>query len=247
MTRTDAAIQPLYLKVKNHILTNIDSGKWTACSRVPSENEIVKEFGISRMTANRALRELQKEGVLVRIAGVGSFVSNTRPHTHPLEIHDIADEIRERGNVHRAELVALHKVRAAANLARDFGVAPGAPLFFSSIVHRESGVPILLENRHVLPSVAPDYLDLNFEKVTPFEYLVEAAPPKAAEHVLRAVMPDAGTRKLLAMKRGEPCLLMVRRTWTVGTIASVAFLYYPGSRYEISGRFHPRIAVKRSS
>ena len=53
------AMQPLYLQVKNHILTNIDSGKWTTSARVPSENDIVKEFGVSRMTANRALRELQ--------------------------------------------------------------------------------------------------------------------------------------------------------------------------------------------
>jgi GntR family histidine utilization transcriptional repressor len=52
-------------------------------------------------------------------------------------------------------------------------------------------------------------------------------------------MPDDRTRKLLTMKRDEPCLLMIRRTWTAGQIASVARLYYPGSRYEMSGRFRP--------
>jgi GntR family histidine utilization transcriptional repressor len=52
-------------------------------------------------------------------------------------------------------------------------------------------------------------------------------------------MPDERTRKLLTMKRREPCLLMIRRTWTAGVIASVARLHYPGSRYEMSGRVHP--------
>jgi len=56
---------------------------------------------------------------------------------------------------------------------------------------------------------------------------------------LRAVMPDERTRTLLTMKRDEPCLLVIRRTWTAGQIASVARLYYPGSRYEMSGRFRP--------
>ena len=41
-TKASAALQPLYLKVKRHILDNIGSGKWAVSSRVPSENEIVK-------------------------------------------------------------------------------------------------------------------------------------------------------------------------------------------------------------
>ena len=51
---TDAL--PLYAKVKDHILENIRSGAWAPGFRVPSENELVESFGISRMTANRALR-----------------------------------------------------------------------------------------------------------------------------------------------------------------------------------------------
>src|SRR5208282_3835399 len=112
MDKPSAALQPLYLKVKRHILENIGSGKWGTSTRVPSENEIVKSFGVSRMTANRALRELRDEGILVRIAGVGSFVADRQPHTHPLTIRSIAEEIRERGHVHRAQIVSLERVRA---------------------------------------------------------------------------------------------------------------------------------------
>jgi GntR family histidine utilization transcriptional repressor len=206
---------------------------------VPSENEIVREFGVSRMTANRALRELSDEGVLVRIAGVGSFVANRQPTTHPLEIRDIAEEIRARGHVHRAELITLERVRAVADLARDFGVAAKTELFYSSIVHFENDVPILLEDRHVLPRIGPDYLKLDFGATTAHDYLMKVAPLQAAEHVLRAAMPDERTRRLLKMKQREPCLLVIRRTWTAGLIASVARLNYPGSRYEMSGRASP--------
>ena len=239
MTKANTAMQPLYLQVKNHILKNIDSGEWVTSSRVPSENEIVKSFGVSRMTANRALRELQDEGVVVRIAGVGSFVASRQPHTHPLEIRNIADEIRERGHVHRAQIVALERVRAVASLAEDFGIAARSELYFSAIVHFENDIPILLEDRHVLPRIGPDYLKVDFDRQTPYDYLMKVAPLQEAEHVLRAVMPDERARRLLAMKKGEPCLLMVRRTWTAGAVASVARLHYPGTRYEMSGRFHP--------
>ncbi|HEY3657227.1 MAG TPA: histidine utilization repressor [Steroidobacteraceae bacterium] len=239
MDKTAAALQPLYLKVKRHILDNIGSGKWATSARVPSENDIVKSFGVSRMTANRALRELRDEGILVRIAGVGSFVAERHAHAHPLEIRSIAEEIRERGHVHRAEIISLERVRATAELAEDFGVAPRGELYRSVIVHFENDRPVQLEDRHVLPKLAPDYLKTDFSRTTPYDYLTKVAPLQQAEHLLRAVMPDERTRKLLAMKRDEPCLLMIRRTWTAGEIASVARLYYPGSRYEMSGRFRP--------
>ncbi len=233
------SLQPLYLKVKRHILDNIGSGKWAASTRVPSENDIVKSFGVSRMTANRALRELRDEGVLVRIAGVGSFVADRHAHAHPLEIRGIADEIRERGHVHRAEIVSLERVRSTAELAEDFGVAARQELYCSVIVHFENDRPVQLEERYVSPKLAPDYLKVDFGQTTPHDYLMRVAPLQEAEHVLRAVMPDERTRQLLAMKRDEPCLLVIRRTWTAGRIASVARLYYPGSRYELSGRFRP--------
>jgi GntR family histidine utilization transcriptional repressor len=239
MQKSSAALQPLYLRVKRHILDNIGSGRWATSTRVPSENDIVKSFGVSRMTANRALRELSDEGVLVRVAGVGSFVADRQAHAHPLEIRGIADEIRDRGHVHRAEIVSLDRVRAVADLAESFGVAPRSELFCSVIVHFENERAVQLEDRYVLPKLAPDYLKVDFTTTTPYDYLTRVAPLQEAEHVLRAVMPDDRTRKLLTMKRDEPCLLMIRRTWTAGQIASVARLYYPGSRYELSGRFRP--------
>ena len=239
MIKPNASLQPLYLQVKRHILDNIGSGKWGKSMRVPSENDIVKSFGVSRMTANRALRELRDEGVLVRIAGVGSFVADGQAHAHPLEIRGIADEIRQRGHVHRAEIVSLERIRAVAELAGDFGVAPRSELYCSVIVHFENDRPVQLEDRYVLPKLAPDYLEVDFSRTTPHDYLIEVAPLQEAEHLLRAVMPDERTRRLLAMKRDEPCLLVIRRTWTADQIASVARLYYPGSRYEMSGRFRP--------
>ena len=239
MSKPAASVEPLYLQVKRHILDNICSGKWAASARVPSESEIVKSFGISRMTANRALRELRDEGVLVRVAGVGSFVADQQSRAHPLEVRGIAEEIRRRGNRHRADVIALERVRADAHLAEDFRVAEGTELFVSVIVHFENERPVQLEDRHVLPKLAPDYLAVDFTTTTPYDHLVKVAPLHEAEHVLRAVMPDDRTRDLLDMQRNEPCLLMIRRTWTAGEIASVARLHYPSSRYELSGRFRP--------
>ena len=74
--KTTAAVQTpvaLYQQVKDHVLRKIGDGSLVAGARVPSEQELVQEFGVARMTVNRALRELAEQGVIVRVAGVGSL------------------------------------------------------------------------------------------------------------------------------------------------------------------------------
>ena len=52
---------PIYQRVKQAIVSQIREGLWKANQRVPSESELVNELGVSRMTINRALRELTSD------------------------------------------------------------------------------------------------------------------------------------------------------------------------------------------
>src|SRR5262249_24989892 len=110
-----------YLQVKHFILEQIAGGALQVGQRVPSENELTRTLTVSRMTANRALRELAADGVLVRVAGVGTFVAEQRVHAHPLEVRNIADEIRARGHEYRVKVLALDSVSAPRELAERCG------------------------------------------------------------------------------------------------------------------------------
>src|SRR5471032_1784972 len=84
---------PLYARVKQMIAQQIQNGTWAPHHRVPSESELVTQLGFSRMTINRALRELTAEGLLVRMQGVGTFVAEPKSQSALFEVHNIADEI----------------------------------------------------------------------------------------------------------------------------------------------------------
>ncbi len=99
--------QARYRQVKDYIIRLINTGELKPNERVPSENALVNLFGIARMTAHRALKELSDEGYVVRLAGVGTFVADARPHSDVLKVKNIADEIRTRGHVHAACLTIL--------------------------------------------------------------------------------------------------------------------------------------------
>lgn len=230
---------PLYQRAKAHIVSQIASGKWRPNARIMSEHELAGMFGISRMTANRAMTELASEGHVVRIAGVGTFVAAEKPHGHLLEIRNIADEIVTRGHEHQARVVVHESVPAPPTLAVEFGLRARDPMFHSVVVHMENGKPIQVEDRYVNPKSAPGYLRVDLTRRTANEYLTEVAPLAIAEHVVSAVTPSREIARLLQMKAGEPALLLHRRTWSQRSVASTADLYHPGTRYSLAGRFRP--------
>lgn len=233
-------MQPLYKKVKSYILDGIANGRWGEKDRLPSENELVSKFGVSRMTAHRALHELNKEGFVVRVPGLGTFVAPQRATSHPLRVRNIADEIRARNHEHECEVKTLIEKPATPKLAEQLQIEAGDPVYQSVIVHLENGTPIQLEDRHVTARRAPGYLDADYTHVTPSEFLNEIAPLQESEHVVRAVRPTRRQAKWLHIETGEPCLVIERRTWAGGKPMSVARLHHPGSRYELSGRFRPQ-------
>lgn len=235
---TCARAVPLYVQLKEHVLQNIRSGEWRSGERVPSEHELVRKFKVSRMTANRALRELMRCGVLARVAGVGTFVGDLKAAAHPLQIRNIAEEIRDRGHRHRALQVTLERIVADATVRARLGnAARTLEVFHSLIVHFENDIALQVEDRFVNPRIAPDYLAADFTAQTPHEYLMEVAPLQRVEHVVRAVQPDARIRGLLKLGAREPALLIERVTWSRAVPASFARLYHPGSRFELRGAF----------
>ncbi len=87
---------PLYVKIKQHITGLIESGDLKPNDRIPSETDLAAEFNVARMTVHRAIKELKDSGVVMRIAGVGTFVAETQSRGQLIAINNIADEIRSR-------------------------------------------------------------------------------------------------------------------------------------------------------
>lgn len=228
---------PLYERVKQHIIERLATGEWTEGMRLPSEHELVDSLGVSRMTVNRALRELAADGLLSRIQGVGTFASVPRAKAALVEIHDIAQDVTERGHEHHAQLVRLDTVRADAELAAALDLRPGSKIYHSLVIHFEDETPIQLEERFVTPQFAPKYLEQDFTQMPITRYLQSIAPATEIEHVICAIKPDETAQLLLAVEAEEPCLLLTRRTWTATGLATKSLFTFPGSRYTLGSRF----------
>ena len=226
-----------YEQVKAFIKTRITSGSWKPGDAVPSETALMTQFGISRMTVNRALRELAAEGMVTRIQGSGTRVAELHRISSRLTIRDIKDEVVERGHNHTSRVLLVATEKATAALAKTLGLRAGARVFHTVLVHLENAVPIQHEDRYVNPLAAPDFLQTDFTRLTPTHHLLTHAPLTDASYQIEACLPGKEIAKLLHIKPTEACLAITRRTVSGAHVASVARLVYPGTRYSFAGQF----------
>ena len=238
MTALSDSASPLYEKVKDFVLGNIGSGKWARNSRLPSEHELVSTLGVSRMTVNRALRELTSEGHLRRIQGVGTFVAPPKPQSTLIEISNIMTEIRARGGRHRAEVVVLERiVRPEPELLLAFEFDTSRPVDHSVVIHFENDLPVQLEERYVNPSLVSGYVEQDFTTAATYDYLQNATPLTEVEHLISALPASEAHAGLLQIRVGDSCLVLHRKTWTGPIVATVNTLTYVGSRYSLGSRY----------
>jgi GntR family histidine utilization transcriptional repressor len=234
-----AASRPPYAKVKQHLRDGLAAGRWPAGTLMPSEAELVARFGVSRMTVNRALRELQDQGLVVRTQGVGTFAALLHKVSSTLKIHDLHDEIVARGHTHHAVVHVQRAEAAAAPLAAQLGVARGARVFHTLIVHFENGIALQCEDRYVNPACAPAYLQADFTRKTPTHVLFDSTALWRAQYSIEAACATGQEAQLLGIAADEPCLIMVRRTFTRQAPITIARLVHPGALYALSGEFRP--------
>jgi GntR family histidine utilization transcriptional repressor len=228
---------PIFQRIKDYLIGEIAAGRWKEGDVVPSEQALVRQFGVSRMTVNRAVRELTAEQVLTRRQGSGTFVAPQKYQATLVEIKSIADEIRARGHAHRSSLHVLEQLRASEQHAIGFDLEAGTPLFHSVIVHFENDVPIQVEDRLVNPACAPDYLAQDFASITPNQYLMAVAPLQTATWSIEALPAPRHVADMLAVEHQACCLVLRRKTRALGQVASVVTMWHPGQLYQFAGQF----------
>ncbi|PYE39468.1 GntR family histidine utilization transcriptional repressor [Rhizobium sp. PP-F2F-G20b] len=195
-----------YTDVVQHLLGCIREGALLPGARVLSEGELAAAFGVSKVTADRALRELARMGAINRVPRVGSFVAKTQCFSLNFDFPDIAHETLLRREVHSVEVIALEEVVTPREIALEMGESYPSLVFRSLIAHLANMRRTHIEERFVDPSAAPGYLQMNFLKGKTAQYLRQRNSDAKIVFRIEAVIPQERERALLNMAPNEPCL-----------------------------------------
>ena len=208
---------PLYQQVMDDLKGEIARGVYAAGSRIPSEMELAKSYGVGRVTVRRAIEELSRAGYLNRQQGRGTFVCAPK----------LKRKIRQKGDVQSftegcaandmvpgARLVSRTVVAATHEDAAFFGVEPGCELIVVERVRTADGIPVMLENNAFVLADHPYLQTLADEDLSDnsiFALVAEhsgRAPLKSDPCTVEIALADAQAAPLLEVPVGEPLFYM---------------------------------------
>lgn len=237
---------PAYLRIKQAIIANIQSGDWAAGTAIPAEITLAEQFGVSRMTVNRALKELESERMLERRQGSGTFVAQQKYNHAQIEVRNIAKDISDQYQNYRISVLNSDIIDAATMRNPEYQwladvFFDGAPsdqdkLYQVNIVHYGDDLPIQYEERWVNAQIVPDFITQDFTKINTSDYLIDHVPLESGNYQIQAKQPSDAIRDILQMKVHEPALLHTRHTKSQGQSVTYVNMWHAGDRFQFASQ-----------
>jgi GntR family histidine utilization transcriptional repressor len=229
---------PIHRRILSEIEGNILSGRWPPGHRLPVEIDLAKQYGCSRMTVNKALIELARQGLIERRRKSGSFVRQPQTQSAVLEIRDIRAEVAAMGMRYGYELLSRQRRRPRAADRKRLGRA-GSAVLALECRHMAGGMPFCLEDRIIDLDLIGGAADADFVSQAPGPWLLDRVPWSSAEHRISACGAEGRIARLLGLETGAACLSVERRTWLDGVPLTHVRLLWPAHRYEMVASFGP--------
>jgi GntR family transcriptional regulator len=248
MTTTLRAIEqsaiPLYSQVRERLRERIADGTYAPQARLPSESEIGALLKVSRITVRQALGDLQKEGVIFKVPGKGTFVAQARPSQELARLEGFGEAMSRKGHRIVNRVVKHAQVEAPASVAARLRLAPGAPVTEIHRVRWLDRAPVSFEITYLPPAIGERLRDEDLAGRDIF-LILEADYGIQLGHAdvqIGAVNADAALATALCVEPGAALLRIERLTWTAdGVPLDFEYLYVRGEAFQYALRLprHP--------
>jgi GntR family transcriptional regulator len=180
--------------------------------RLPSERELSGSLGVARETLRRALIHLEREGVLKRKQGSGTYVSG-QPWTKRFQLISFSEDMRQRGLVPSSRLLSAEHVAASGKLAQKLRVVPGAWLIRIQRLRLADGAPMAIETAHLVKDFLPGLELARLADVSLYAEMESAygIRLRSARQEIHATVTDEQEAALLEVAPFSPALLVIRQ------------------------------------
>lgn len=222
-----------WVSIKDLVMEKLNSRHWQPGEKIPNEEIMARDYGVARTTLNRALREIAKEGYLIRRRKAGTFVA-----THPIRravvnIPIIRHEIEALGKSYRYQLLDQDMRLPPRNLAPK-DLEP-RPCLYIKALHYADDAPYTLEERWINQHVVPDILNADLNTISANEWLVLNTPFSSARVGFSAANATDKQSELLHLRADSAVFIINRDTWHDQTFITSAKLIYT-SAYQLESR-----------
>jgi len=199
--------------VMAEIVRRITNGPWGPGTLLPIETDLAAEFGCSRTTINRALREISGLGLLDRRRKAGTRVRMAPIRQARFEMPLVRAEIEKTGAAYRYALILREQLAAPDWLRARLKLRPGGKVLHVICLHHADGAVFQLEDRWINAAALPQVADQGFDAIGPNEWLVATVPFSEVAVSLLAMAAQGAVVTHLGHGKGDPVFAIERATW----------------------------------
>ncbi len=208
--------------------------RMTAGERLPTEQQLASDFGVSNMTVRRAIEVLSNAKRIVGVPGRGLFVA--RPAVvKQMTLASFTDSMRAAGLTARAKVLSMAQRRSTKEEAEELEIPAGDAVYFIERLRFGGDVPLSIDRSllpaHLFPGLLGVDLTGSLYEILARKYDTQLS---RAESRVSAVLPSQDDADLLTIDATTPCIRVVAKgaTADVGVVERTTSLYR-GDRYEL--------------
>lgn len=203
---------PKYHQLKQILREKIDAKEWAAGELVPSENELCRQYGVSRTTVRQTMAALVNEGLITREQGKGTFVARPKLEQALAGFYSFTEEIFKMGLRPRSQVLKVGVTGASKAVSKRLVVPEGEEVVYLTRLRLASEEPIMFETSYLPHRRCPGLVDRDLGSRPLYDILREdfgIVPCRAREEFQPALADDyeAGWLRITA---GAPVLLLER-------------------------------------
>lgn len=228
--------KPLYIQLEEILRIAIANGEWQPSQAIPSENELSKEYGISRMTVRSVVSTLVKEGLLYRVQGKGTFVSPPKITAKSPAYVGVREQLETQGYSIDTHLLTFEIIAATKKIGQILNIPPFSDIIHIKRIRNANGEPVSIHE-----SFIPHRLCMNFTKeqlaqeqlcvVLKEQYQLSA---HSVYETLESILATDEEGRLLGIQKGYPLLLLSETNKTSsGIIYEYSKIVFRGDKIKL--------------
>lgn len=244
------APDPLYLQIKQIILTEISSGRLQPDQRLPSERELSERFQVGRMTVRQALNELIHEGKIYTRMGKGTFVLAPKIDQELRSLTGFSEDVSVRGKTPSSSVLEAKIIPASPVVANALRILAREEVVLLKRLRLSDGLPLAIETAHLPLAIFPNLLDHNFAVESLYHILKVDydATLVHAEQTIEAALATPAEIEQLSLTPPAAVLRMERLTYDQdGRVVEYVLSTYRGDRYKFRSVLLSLISEEHSS
>lgn len=201
--------EPLYLQLKKILRTAIVAGEYTEGQQIPTEQELMKEYNVSRITVRRAIQELIDEKYLVKSQGKGTFVNLPRPSRELVNLKSFTEACEDNHHVAKSQVFSVTVQKADKHDISRLGLSEDDKVVHITRLRFRDDIPLLIEHSYYPYPKFAFLMDKNLSRSI-YEILKKeiGLVPVRAEKSVEIAYASAEQAQQLGVNKGAALFLM---------------------------------------